>query len=617
MTQPHRGFLLTSVLCAALACLVLLPGLPGGFVFDDGFNIVENREIRLQSLEPAAVMDAASSAQLGGKTRVFPTLTFALDYFRGNGLDPATFKSTNIAIHALTTFILAWFFRSLLLVANIRPVRARWMALAMALAWAVHPLQVSSVLYVVQRMQTMATMFIVLALWSYLKARKSQMEGRSGRTGFMLTVLLWAVAFGCKEDAVLLPAYMLALELTVLRFRAADLGLARNLKRGYVFMTMLGAAAFLLMIVPHYWSWDAYPIRNFSSYERLLTQPRMLSMYLWEILLPLPSHMPFYYDWVQPSRGLLHPWTTLPSVFLLLVVLASAWHLRHRRPVLAFGVFLFFSGHFVTSNVIGLELAFEHRNHLPLIGVVLAVGDLLALAMDRFQIRAGYRMTVCLLLFIVLGSATIVRARSWDSDLELARTSTQLAPESARAWNALCVAYFEHGGGPKSDNPNLDKAIAACGKAAELSSDSIVSLTNVLVFKTLRGSVTEADWNRHLDHLRHVPMKTENAFSIWILINNARNGVPLEESRLLEAIDIINHRAPFEPIQSAAVGYFILGHTPQPDRAYPYFAHAVQTASDPTFAMGLIEDLRKEGRADWGDKLEALAHSHPRLQDAD
>ncbi len=607
MTQPQRWFLLSASLCAALACLMFLPGLPGGFVFDDGFNIVENREIRLQSLEPAAVMDAAFSTQLGGKTRVFPTLTFALDYFRGGGLDPATFKITNIAIHALTTFVLAWFLRSLLLAAGATTSRAQWMALAMTLAWAVHPLQVSSVLYIVQRMQTMATLFIVLALWSYLQARQAQIEARSGRTGWMLTGLMGVLAFGCKEDAVLLPAYMFALELTVLRFRAAEPALARNLRRGYFLMAALGATAFFLVVVPHYWSWGAYPTRNFSSYELLLTQPRMLCMYLWEVLFPLPSHMPFYYDWVQPSRGLLHPWTTLPAFLLLMALVAAAWRLHHRRPVFAVGLMLFFSGHFITSNVIGLELAFEHRNHFPLIGVVLAAGDLLALAATRFQIRTAYRSSMCILLVAALSGITLVRSRSWNSDLTLAQTSTQLAPESARAWNSLCVAYFEDGGGAKADNPNLDKAIAACSKGAELADNSIVSLTNVLVFKTLRGSITEADWDRHLARLRNIRMKTENAFSIWIIINNARNGVPLDENRVLEAIDVTNERIPFSPIESAAVGYFILGHTQQSDRAYPYFARALQTTTDPSFAKGLMDDLRKEGHPDWADKLEAPA----------
>src|SRR3546814_10005369 len=87
-------------------------------------------------------------------------------------------------------------------------------------------------------MQTLSTLLLVLALWVYLQARQAQMEGRSGRTGWMLTGLLWVLAIGCKEDAVLLPAYTLALELTLLRFAAAEPGLARRLRRTYLFATV-------------------------------------------------------------------------------------------------------------------------------------------------------------------------------------------------------------------------------------------------------------------------------------------------------------------------------------------------------------------------------------------
>jgi hypothetical protein len=604
MTMSRSGFLLLTLVCSALVSLIFLPGLPGDFVLDDTNNIVGNAGIELRSLDPADVLNATVSTQFGGATRVLPTMTFALDYFRGNGLDPATFKTTNIAIHVLTTFVLVWFFCTLLQLANAAPNRARWMALAMALAWAIHPLQVSSVLYAVQRMQTMATLFILLALWAYLKARKEQIEGRSGRTGWMLTLLLWVLAFGCKEDAVLLPAYLLALELTVLRFQAADAALARALKRGYLLLAALGAAVFLFVVVPHYWSWDAYPTRNFSSYERLLTQPRMLCLYLWQILLPMPSHMPFYYDWVQPSRGLLNPGTTLPSLFFLLALLGCAWHVRQRRPLFAFGVFLFFAGHLITSNVIGLELAFEHRNHLPMIGIVLAVGDLLALTASSLNLRTATRAFACIIILIAMSATTVFRARSWDSGLTLAQTSTRLAPVSARAWNSLCVTYFMLGGGEKANNPNLDKAIAACNVAADVGPDSIKSLTNIIAFKAIQGTVNDADWERYLLRLRQVAMTPDNASAIWVILNRARDGLPLNGDRVLEAIDIINHRQPFRPIESAAMGYFILGHTKQPERAYPYFAQAVRTATDPSFATGIIDDLRKEGHSQMATQLE-------------
>src|SRR3546814_5069154 len=101
----------------------------------------------------------------------------------------------------------------------------------------------------------MGTLFLVLALWAYLQAHKAQIDGRSGRTGLLLTGLLWALAMGCKEDSALLPAYTLALELTVLRFAAVDARLARRLRRGYLLAALAGTAVYALLVIPHYWHW--------------------------------------------------------------------------------------------------------------------------------------------------------------------------------------------------------------------------------------------------------------------------------------------------------------------------------------------------------------------------
>lgn len=607
MRLQHRGFVLAGLLCALLAALVFLPGLGGGFVFDDEPNIVYNYHVHLQKLDALGLAVAAFSEQPGGITRVLPTASFALDYWRGGGLDPAVFKATNIAIHALTTFALAWLWRTLLLAAAVPPHTARPAAIALALAWALHPLQVSSVLYVVQRMQTMATLFLVLALLAYLKARLAQIDGRASRYQWLLVVAMWVLAIGCKEDAVLLPAYTFALELTVLRFRASSAGMARRLRRAYQTATGIAAAAFVLLVVPHYWQWEHYPGRDFSTPERLLTQGRALAIYLWEILVPLPRNMPFYYDWLKPSRGLLEPWTTLPALVLVVGLSAAAWCLRVRRPLLGLGILWFFSAHLVTSNVVNLELAFEHRNHFALLGIVLAAGDLLALGARRFRLGRHSQVAVVGILLVLLGSATVARAMSWSSPLALALTTTQLAPNSARAWNLLSRHYFEAGGGYAPGNPYLGKAIDAAAKGDAGAPYATSNLTNLIIFKTLQGSITHADWNRYFDRLERVVMGFQNQRALRTLVNNANNGVPLDEDSVLKAVEIIVRRGQPQSSDFAAIGFFLLEKTRTPERAYPYFVRAVQTAPPGAWATHVtIAKLRGQGRMDWADRLQAM-----------
>ena len=603
MTSTTRFFLL-GLLVALLAALPFLPGLPGEFVFDDVPNIENNESIRLDTLTAEGLFNVIATPQISGAMRGLPTLTFALDYWRAGGAEPAAFRSTNIAIHAITAFALAWLLRSILLLAGVTATRARWLGPALALAWALHPLQVSAVLYAVQRLQTMGTLFLVLALLAYLKARTAQIEGRPARTLLLVTFLLWALAMACKEDSVLLPAYMLALELTVLRFAAADAVLSRRLRLGYLIATVAGILTYALLILPSYWNWNAYPGRDFSTPERLLTQARVLVMYLWQIVLPLPSHMPFYYDWLQPSRGLLQPWTTLGSILLIAGLLGLGWRQRHNRPLLAFGIFLFFGAHFVTSNVIGLELAFEHRNHFALVGAVLAVGSLLIEGADRLRLppRAGAATAVAILA--ALGSATAARAHDWRNNLALGLASSAAAPHSARAWILLCSTYFKQGGGPTPQNTELDPAIEACGRGAELAPYSLNNVALLIVLKTLRGDITPDDWTRFQQRLQTVQMSWDNERAPMILTHHWAQGVKLDKAQLLDAMDILVQRGTLQASNIAAAGYFIMDNMGEPDRAMPFFIQAIKKSppTDP-FPMHISQQLHEKGRADLAEKI--------------
>lgn len=614
--QATGRFFLFSLLATFLACLVYLPGLPGEFLFDDHPNIVSNESIQLKELSADGLLNVIATPQVSGQMRGLPTLTFALDYWRGGGtVNPATFKATNIFIHGVTLFALAWLLRSVLLAIGTHDRRAHWLAIALALAWAVHPLLVSSVLYAVQRLQTMGTLFLMLALLTYMQARRAQLAGQPGRTGFLATALLWALAMSCKEDSALLPAYTLALELTVLRFAAANSQLAHRIKRGYFWACVAGTALYLFVIIPHYWSWDAYGGRDFSSPERLLTQARVLCMYLWQIVLPLPSHMPFYYDWLQPSRGLLQPWTTLPAIALIASLLVWAWRVRHTRPLFALGIFLFFSAHFITANVVGLELAYEHRNHFALIGAVLAVGSLLADVSHVLRLRFVQQTVASAALLLALASATALRAHSWSNNLLLSEASVHAAPHSARAWIELCASHFRASRGIKQNNTQLDAAIAACQSGTALAPYSLNNTALLVVLKTLKGNVTPQDWALFQHRLETVQMSWDNQRAPTILTYHAREGVKLDKAQILKALTTLSKRAELNPFQTAQIGYFIMDDLNEPDQAMPYFIRAVKVANlhDP-FPQQLASELEAKGRPDLAQQIkrfEKAKLAHP------
>lgn len=601
----HR-FFPAAFLCALLAAAVFLPGLGGDFLLDDRPTISENAAVQVTTLDAGSLERAVYAFRAGGGSRPLPMLSFALDHWRA-GLNPSAFKATNLAVHAITTLALAFFLRSLLLVAGWTGEWANLAASALALAWAVHPLQVSSVLYVVQRMQTMSTLFIVLALMAYLAMRKAQLAGQRSRQFGVLTFLCWVLALACKEDAALLPAYTLVLELTLLRFNAANAGTVRLLRRGYLVAIVAAAAAYLLVFVPNQWSWNAYPGRDYSSPERLLTQARVICMYLWQIAIPMPSHLLFHYDWLQPSRSLLQPWTTLPALLFVAGMLAIALRLRLRRPLFALGVLLFLAGHFIASNVVGLELAFEHRNHFPLIGALLAAGDLLTGIYDRLRLQPRTQILASAVLLAFLGTGTLLRAQAWGDPVGFARYSTQLAPQSERAWIDLCQTHFTLSEN-QPGNPHFAQALATCEQGAD-AGHGATNLTNIVLLKTIAGTVQQTDWQRLFDRLGTTTMTPSNAGVAWHLVRYS-NGDPRVDARnVLAVVDIVGNRASFRPEEYVAFGYYAIKKNLD-DEAFRYFQRAVR-ASPPgsTLPLALVADLRQEGQPGLASRVLAWIES--------
>jgi hypothetical protein len=608
--QLKRANLWLAILAPLMVALCFAPGLGGGFVFDDRANIEKNGALHVDRLDSEALLQAAYSFQPGNGSRALSMLSFALDYWRG-GLDASVFKTTNILIHVLTALVLFFFLHRLLILLQWSRRRAGVGAVLLAGLWAVHPLQVSSVLYVVQRMQTLVTLFMVLSMWAYLGMRQAQLEGRRSRQYGVLIMLFWVLGLASKEDAALLPLYTLALELTVLGFGAASPRLTAVWRRGYLILVLVGAVVYALVVIPHHWHWGAYPGRDFSSYERLLTQGRVLVMYIGQMLSPLPSHLPFFYDNLVISRGLLQPTSTLLALLVLAVMLIWAWCWRRHRPLFAFGVLLFFAGHFVASNVLNLELAFEHRNHLPLIGIVLAVADLWLALCQRLALRWHAAASAMIIMLVVAGVGTAWRAHIWGNQLLFAAHTLRLAPTSERAWLMLGGIYADRSG-YKAGSLWLDRAIDVNTIGAKCTG-SAVMLSNVVIYKTIRGDVTRGDWDGLISRFPLVPMNVQNKSIVFSILENARNGMRLDEDGVIGLMEVAADRGGFNSNQYLQMAAYIHNKSQQPDRAFPFLRNAVLVSppGDPEIS-DVLKQLGKAGREDWVRQLRWIEGSGSR-----
>jgi len=452
--QRITDLVLFSSICL-ITYLIYLPGLGGSFVFDDYHNIVRNYQIHVKSFTLADISQLFSSADEQThiiSSRPVAKLSFAMNYFIG-GLDPYGFKLVNLLIHLLTAWtiflVVSWISRAdRLFEYNIyhpvKPEYSCWIALLAAVIWVVHPLNVSTVLYAVQRMAQLSTLFTLLGFAAYLRCRLSQFEDAQA-TGhlalFTGLFICWPLGMLSKENAVILPLLCLVAEITLFRFVA----MSTLLRRLYqVFALCVFAIVVYLLYNPDF-IMSTYQIRDFTLEQRLMTESRVLWIYVHSLLLPDLAQMGLYLDDIPLSAGLLHPVSTLLSTIAWGVVILSAIILRHRVPILSFSILWFLVGHIIESSFIGLEIVFEHRNYLPGIGVILGMTwCALTLYQQQEKLRPAFRLTGIFILILLI-TLTLLRNHQWSTAGEHIETEVRHHPLSYRANDKLAKELIKVG----------------------------------------------------------------------------------------------------------------------------------------------------------------------------
>lgn len=442
----QKRFLLLALL--ALISIVYLPGLSGNFVFDDYQNVVRNQAILIDDLSTDSLLRAAHSSGAGPTGRPVAQLSFALNhYFLGDA--PVGYKAANLVLHCINVLlVLLIALRAQQLTFPSRSQVQNWTAaLFLAALWGLHPLNVSTVLYVVQRMTILAASFTLLTLVLYLQVRPKL--GKLSPVG----LFLWLAALASssllgvysKENAVLIPGFVLLLEYLVFGFSHRD-GRWQMAIRALFLAVFFVPACWLIgkiMADPDWLLW-LHVDRDYQLADYLLTQSRVQWFYLSSIVAPNLAELGLYHDDFVMSHSLTEPASTLPALLGHVLLICLAWGLRHRCKPLSFGIAWFYVGHLIESTILGLIPVFEHRNYLPSLGPLFIVAWLLSNLKLRERLSKGVMLAVLVLFFAL----TAIRAQEWGDYLGFSLRQAEKHPFSVRAnfdaGRTLAIISIEH-----------------------------------------------------------------------------------------------------------------------------------------------------------------------------
>ena len=450
-----------------LVLLIYSGSLGGPFLFDDGNNILDNPHIRITQLTWENLMQAGFESPLANRPAAY--MSFALNYYLG-GYHAGGYRLVNVLIHILAGFFLYLFFKTTL---SLPAVQRRygihpWLPYIAALIWLVHPLHTQSVTYIVQRMTSMAAMFFVLSMWLYARARLAAGRWQRGllSAGCLLSGVL---ALGTKEIAATLPFFIFLYEWYFFQ----DLSRAW-LKRGLIF----GAAMLLVIIGVSYLYLGGQPFaklaagyqgRDFTMGQRMLTEFRVVMLYLSLVFYPHPGRLNLDYDF-PVSHSLLNPATTLLSLSGIIAGLILAGRLARQDRLLSFCLLWFFANLALESSIIGLELVFEHRTYLSSMLIILMV---LILA-KRYPMSKALGIAAICSVVLICCAWTFERNSVWRSAVAIWQDTVTKSPQKARAHNNLgnalkskgdfagAIAHYRQA---LKINPNYPKAYNNLGTA--------------------------------------------------------------------------------------------------------------------------------------------------------
>jgi hypothetical protein len=435
---------LAAAALAVLAASAFAPGLDGAFIFDSVERVLRNKSLAMTALDGEQLLAAAYAAQADYPQRGLAYVTLALNhYFGGQQFDPFVFKLTNLAVHILNG-ILVLVLAGLILsrwqrLGVLGPTSSARLVLLSALAaglWLLHPIQITSVLYVVQRMTSLAGTWVLAGAILFILARQRLEEGRRGALAAMYgaVVVCAGIGFLCKQTALLLPAYAAVLELFLFRRTLLSTPQKRALGAFFAIVLVLPLAAGLvaLSLAPEAFL-GGYQNRDFTLVERLLTEARVLFFYLGLLLAPGLRRFGLYHDDLATSTGLLGPWTTLLAVIAWALILAlTLWGARRRAPW-AFAAAWFLVGHGMESTLLPLELVYEHRNYVPAVGLWIAVAVYVGVLWERAGRLRGLVAAAAGIWLLALVFMSSLRADAWRSPAILLDTLAGNHPNSYRS----------------------------------------------------------------------------------------------------------------------------------------------------------------------------------------
>ena len=396
------------------------------FHFDDAHTIVNNASICELRNIPLFFRDATTFSSLPSNQSYRPLVStlLAIDYRLG-GLQLFWFHASIFALFVALTVLVAFVINRLLDDETISS-RNRWIALAAAAWYGLHPANADTVNYMIASSEVISTLGVITSFAVYFafpRLRRSR-----------LYIVPAAIAILAKPTAaifaVLFAIYRLLFpDGTIIGRPTGRRALAYFTE---ILPSFLICGAMLLLVqhmTPSSWVAGAANARNY-----MITQPYVIFQYFKTFF--WPTGLSADYD-LNPFTTTDDPhfWAGLAFIVFFIAIAIGVSVFRKTR-VIGFGLFWFLIALIPTSLLPLAEVMNDHRTFLPYIGLVIGMAGAVSLLIKRavrFAMSAKIAVTCAIVLLLCANAyATFQRNKVWKTEETLWHDVVLKSPRNGR-----------------------------------------------------------------------------------------------------------------------------------------------------------------------------------------
>ena len=392
------------------------------FHFDDAHTIVNNAAIRELRNIPTFFKDAATFSSLPSNQSYRPLVStlLAVDYRLANGLRPFRFHLSIFALFVALTLLLAFVIHRLL-ESDATSSRNRWIALAAAACYGLHPANADTINYIIASADVTAALGVIASFAVYFAFPRLRRS--------CLHIAPAAIAILGKPTAAIF-ALLFAVFRLLFPYETRKQRVRPWLIEVVPPLLICGAMLlFVQHMTPRTWVAGAANARGY-----LITQPYVTLLYFKTFF--WPTGLSADYD--------LNPFTTTNDtrfwvgiVFVALVVAAAIAAANCKRTrMIGFGLLWFLIALLPTALFPLAEVMNDHRTFLPFVGLVIAIAGAAALLVARLDRQPSWTKiaTTCAVVLFLCASAyaTFQRNKVWKTEETLWHDVVLKSPRNGR-----------------------------------------------------------------------------------------------------------------------------------------------------------------------------------------